>query len=235
MDELLNNSFKIPFDIKHIRLDIGLSHCAPNSAVWLSRNPNTFVIGIEANKYAVEHIKTYGIRSDLEGTAFETIPSNYMLLNIALDNVTKKTKKPFYHMSHDVGVSSLLKPTERLDDSIKELSDVDVYPLSDILDKIDWDRFEYIDMIKIDTQGKDLDIIKSAGKHLDKVVYLNCEINTFGCYEDSPNPEEYDLYLFSKGFEKVSDNSLQGEIVVDRTYINKKFIHLKNEINNFVL
>lgn len=235
MMEFLNSNFQIPMDVKHIRLDIGLSHCAPNSAVWLSRNSNTFVIGIEANKYAVEHIKQYGIRSDLEGTIFETIPSNYILLNIALDNVTKKTTKPFYHMSHDVGVSSLLKPTHHLDDTIKELSNVDVYPLSDVLSKIDWNRFEYIDMIKIDTQGKDLDIIKSAGKYLDKVVYLNCEINTFDCYEGVPTPDEFDSYLFSKGFEIVFDNSLQGEIVVDRTYINKRFIHLKDEINNFVL
>ena len=138
-------------------------------------------------------------------------------------------------MNGDVGVSSLLKPTEALGDSIAELSDVDVVPLSYILEKIDWNRFEYIELVKIDTQGKDLDIIKSSGKYLDKIVYLNCEINTFNHYEDNPKPDDYNAYLFSNGFEAVLDNSFVNDEVVDRTYINKKFIDLKDKINYFVL
>ena len=147
----------------------------------------------------------------------------------------EKTTKPFYHMGGDVGVSSLLKPTDALGDSIAELSDVDVIPLSYILEKIDWNRFEYIELVKIDTQGKDLDIIKSSGKYLDKIVYLNCEINTFNHYENNIAPSEYHTYLESMGFEKVLDNSIVDGEVVDVTYINKKYIHLKDKINYFVL
>lgn len=230
-----NGKFVIPSHIKNIRLDIGLSYCAPNSTIWLNENPDTFVIGVEANKYAANRIISNGFRANQKNLSLPFPHPNFILLNIALDNVESKTTKPFYHMSGDVGVSSLLKPTEALGDSVAELSDVDVYPLSDILEKIDWDRFQYIELVKIDTQGKDLDIIKSAGSYLDKIVYLNCEINTFNHYENNPKPEEYDLYLTDNNFEFVLDNSIVDSEVVDRTYINKKYIDLKDEINYFVL
>lgn len=230
-----NGKFVIPSHIKNIRLDIGLSYCAPNSAIWLNENPDTFVIGVEANKYACNTIMTNGFKANQKKLAFLFPHQNFILLNFALDNVIEKTTKPFYHMSGDVGVSSLLKPTDALGDSIRELSDVGVIPLSYILEKIDWNRFEYIELVKIDTQGKDLDIIKSSGKYLDKIVYLNCEINTFNHYEDNPKPDEYNNYLFSNGFEAVLDNSFANNEVVDRTYINKKFIDLKDKINYFVL
>jgi hypothetical protein len=230
-----NGKFIIPSNIKNIRLDIGLSYCAPNSTIWLNENPNTFVIGVEANKYAANTIMTNGFIAHQMNLSLQYPHPNFILLNIALDDVDTKTTKPFYHMSGDVGVSSLLKPTNELGDSILELSDVDVYSLSYILEKIDWDRFEYIELVKVDTQGKDLDIIKSAGKYLDKIVYLNCEINTFNHYENNPKPNEYDTYLFDNEFESVLDNSFVNNEVVDRTYINKKYIHLKDKINYFVL
>ncbi len=230
-----NGKFVIPSHIKNIRLDIGLSYCAPNSAIWISQTNDTFIIGIEANKYAADRIITNGLIAHQNGVSYSYPNPNFILLNIALDNVESKTTKPFYHMRGDVGVSSLLKPTEALGDSVAELSDVDVYPLSDILEKIDWERFEYIELVKIDTQGKDLDIIKSAGSYLDKIVYLNCEINTFNHYENNPKPEEYDLYLTNNNFEFVLDNSIVDNEVVDKTYINKKYLHLKDKINYFVL
>jgi len=132
-------------------------------------------------------------------------------------------------------VSSLLKPTDSLGHTLQEISDVTVIPLSFILEKIDWDRFDYIELVKIDTQGKDLDIIKSAGKFLDKIVYLNCEINTFDHYENNNKPNEFNDFLINNGFNFVLDNSFVNGEVVDRTYINNKFLHLKDKINYFVL
>jgi hypothetical protein len=230
-----DGKFIIPSHIKNIRLDIGLSYCAPNSTIWLNDNPETFVIGIEANKYAVDKIMSGGFIAHQRNLRFDYPHPNFILLNIALDDVQSKTKKPFYHMNGDVGVSSLLKPTKLLENTIAELSDVDAYPLSYIMSKIDWNRFEHLELIKIDTQGKDLDIIKSAGSYLDKIVYLNCEINTFNYYENNPTPEECDTYLIENGFIAVLDGSLVDGEVVDRTYINKKHIELKHKINYFVL
>jgi hypothetical protein len=59
---------------------------------------------------------------------------------------------------------------------VQELSDIKVIPLSSVLESIDWDRFEYIDYIKIDAQGADFDIIQSAGNYLsERVVFITAE------------------------------------------------------------
>jgi hypothetical protein len=230
--------FEIPSHIKSVRFDIGLSWCAPNSGLWLKNDNSIFVIGVEANKYAAESIIQNGFIIQQENNLqipFNSQLKNYALLNVALDNVDDQTKKRFYHMKGDVGVSSLLKPTEALGYEVLELDYVDVLPLSMLMDKIDWNRFEYIELVKIDTQGKDLDIIKSAKNYLDKIVFLNCEINTFNHYENNVSPDEYHTYLESMGFEKVIDNSVVNGEVVDVTYINKKYLHLKDKINYSVL
>jgi hypothetical protein len=61
IEDILNKKkINIPNHIKKIRFDIGLSYCAPNSTIWLDNDNETFVIGIEANKYAVERIKKNG-------------------------------------------------------------------------------------------------------------------------------------------------------------------------------
>ncbi len=230
-----NNKFIIPDHIKKIRFDIGLSYCAPNSTVWLNNSKDTFVIGIEANKYACNKIISDGFIAHQKNLSFAYPHENFLLINVALDDVKEITTKPFYHMSSDVGVSSLLKPTESLGHTLQEISDVNVVPFSFILEKIDWSRFEYIELVKIDTQGKDLDIIKSSGKFLKKIVYLNCEINTFDHYENNTKPEEFDRFLNQNGFEFVLDNSFVNGEVVDKTYINTKFKNLKDSINYFVL
>ena len=230
-----NGKFIIPEHIKNIRFDIGLSYCAPNSTIWLNDSDDTFVIGIEANKYACDRIISGGFIAHQKHLSFPYPHKNFILINVALDDVKEITTKPFYHMSSDVGVSSLLKPTDSLGHTLQEISDVTVIPFSFILEKIDWDRFDYIELVKIDTQGKDLDIIKSAGKFLDKIVYLNCEINTFDHYENNNKPNEFNDFLINNGFNFVLDNSFVNGEVVDRTYINNKFLNLKDKINYFVL
>jgi len=245
----INGKFIIPEHIKNIRFDIGLSYCAPNSTIWLNESDDTFVIGIEANKYACDKIISGGFIAHQKHLSFPYPHKNFVLINVALDDVKEMTTKPFYHMSSDVGVSSLLKPTDSLGENIhvgidqtlfsrhtlQEVSDVTVIPFSFILEKIDWDRFKYVELVKIDTQGKDLDIIKSAGKFLDKIVYLNCEINTFDHYENNNKPNQFNDFLINNGFDFVLDNSFVNGEVVDRTYINNKFIDLKDKINYFVL
>lgn len=237
LNDYVNNSdkFNIPENIKSIRFDIGLSYCAPNSSYWLNTNKETFVIGVEANKYAVNSIIKNGLYTNQYELHTPYPNNNFLLLNLALDNVDEPTTKPFYHMLEDVGVSSLLKPTKALNYSIQELSDVNVYSFYDLLNKIDWNKFKYIELVKIDTQGKDLDIIKSAKSYLDKIVYLNCEVNTFNYYENNPKPYEFDEYMIANNFEKILNNSYVNGEVVDITYFNKNYEILRNKIDLHVL
>lgn len=223
---------EIPQTAKRIKIDVGLSYCAPNSSIWITDDSETFVIGIEPNKEAVERIKRDGIYSQQRVSNVPYNHSHFHLINGAVDNIDSVQNKIFYATKGDVGVSSLLKPTRFQLDAQYE---VECFPLSLILKNIDWERFNKIDLLKIDTQGKDLDVIKSCGEWLDKIVYLHCEITTHGEYENEPDTEEYNQYLISKGFKVVGDGSIVNGIVVDRLYLNSRWSNEAENINPFVL
>lgn len=230
-----SEKFNIPDKIKRIRFDIGLSYCAPNSAIWLTENKDDLlVLGVEPNKYCLSQILNIGIYCSQKNIS-PFMPENFWIADYALDNVDSPTKKTFYYTESDPGTSSLLKPTKFLGNNIKETGEVLCIPFYDLLSKIDYDRFDFIELVKIDTQGKDLDIIKSAKNLLEKIVFLNCEINTFNHYEDNTKPVEIEEYLNDNNFVKILDNSFVNGQVVDATFINKKFYHLKDKINYYVL
>jgi hypothetical protein len=225
----------VPKHIKKIRFDIGLSYCAPNSAVWLNDSDDVFVIGVEPNKFCVNSIKTNGLYCKQKGVKLSYPNDRFMLINCALDNVTDITEQMFYHMEGDPGTSSLLEPTDKLKYSVKEKSMVTTIPFSYLLSKIDFDRFEYIELVKTDTQGKDLDIIKSVGPFLEKIAYLNSEVNTFEFYHDNNKPNDFNEFILNNNFIKINDNSVVNGEVVDSTYFNEKYKDIKGEINYFVL
>ena len=88
--------------------------------------------------------------------------------------MSKKTKKNFYHTAKkNYGCSSLLKPiTQKLGirSDFKKL--VDIYPLNFFLKKI---NSKYIEMLKTDTQGNDLNVLKSAKIHIKKIAFIQSE------------------------------------------------------------
>ena len=235
MTKITTFDLDIPNYVKSIRFDIGLSYCAPNSAVWLSEDDNVFVFGVEPNRFCVETIKKEGVYCDRRGRRHLLPNERFRLIECALDNVSEPTEQVFYHMKGDPGTSSLLKPTRRLKYRVREKSAVWTMPFSSLLDNVPWDRFAYVELVKTDTQGKDLDILRSAGDYLHRIVYINAEVNTFGCYENSPSPVEFNEFITDMGFVKLFDNSIVRGKVVDSTYINTRFLYLKDSINCFVL
>ena len=46
----------IPAECTHVKIDVGLSHNAPNSHLWLYLEPTVFVIGFEPNSEAIARI-----------------------------------------------------------------------------------------------------------------------------------------------------------------------------------
>ncbi len=201
----------IPETKKRIKFDVGLSWCAPNSALWLTEEDDLFVIGIEPNRDALKSIKDKGAvwnpRQSVDMTE-----ENYMLLECAIDNVEELTSKKFYAMEGDPGTSSLLEPAKKLTDKqgIDNTDEVTVVPFKEILERLPWERFEYIDMVKTDCQGIDMEVIKSMGEYLDKVVYLNVELTTYGHYINETNTNAFLTMLREKGFQ-----SLGGELFVN--------------------
>ena len=227
--ELRGESLELNFgnykSFRSVRLDIGLSHNAPYSAAWSKDHPETFVIGIEPNRFNAYRVKTFGVWS--KGGRIrvrKSKPHNFHLIVCAIDNVGAPALGRFYMVSGDPGTSSLLEPTEKLLErfgyKIHEATFVIVLPLSLILEPL-LRHFRQIDVIKIDTQGKDLAVLQSAGPLLRHVKKLLVEVDTHGQYKNAPESGEIDKYLRSFGFSREDGQSMdQSE---DVAYVNLNF------------
>jgi len=66
-------------------------------------------------------------------------------------------------------------------------------------------KIEYIDFLKIDTQGSDLSVVMSLGECINKVNLIELEVQNIPLYEDSPSKEETIEYLKIKGFELIDE------------------------------
>lgn len=229
-----DGKLNIPSHIKKIKFDVGLSWCAPNSASWLQNDSNNelFVIGIEPNRFACKRIGNKVLNPHPPYEKYILNENNYMLLNCAIDNVSGLTMQDFYHVGGDPGTSSFLKPTSKLEKrhglKVKEVSKVVTIPLSFILEKIPWDRFDYIEQIKTDCQGKDLDVVLSCNDFLEKIVFFDCEVATGGLYENELDAKFVVNTIESKGFKLISYG-------VNSSFVNEKLEYLvnKDNLNNY--
>ncbi len=156
--------------------------------------------------------------------------SRFFLIPVALSNVETEQMMDFYVNSNDCGTSSLYKHDEKFLGPIKNVIKVPVVSLKMFFDTFLWERFEYIDHIKIDAQGSDLNILKGAGDYLkEKVVYVTAEPDGkyyFGARDC--NKTSISNYMISQNFLPVNHPNTN-----DPTFINKKFLHLKDKIYIF--
>jgi len=225
------DEINIPEKCTHIKIDIGLSYCAPIANKFLLKEPNVYVMGFEPNIECVTNI--------VNGTCAPSPFPDFILekrfvdsgrfqcFPYALSNVDKLELMDFYINRKDYGTSSLFKHNQTILGPIKNVTKVPVISLKMVLDKIPWDRFKYIDYIKIDAQGSDLNILKSAQHYLsEKVVYVTAEPD--GYYyigADNCNSTEMDKYMESINFIKIDHPN-----TADPTYLNSKFIDIRNKI-----
>jgi hypothetical protein len=243
IEELLNGGvYNIPDNIKHIKIDVGLAGEAPNSAIWLSETNDRYVFGMEPLQHHWSMLTNFD-----ESNTTRPYPDNFKILQLndktiklnrevicditnrftgircAIDNVNDITEMDFYEMDRHLGASgssSLLPPSNqhpwRLNDVIK----IKTFSLQMFLKNIPWERFEFIEHIKTDCEGKDFDVVKSIGKYLDKVVYITSEM-TDNCHHviGACNPNEFIFFMEQNNFSII--NRSGGNI----DFINNKFIN----------
>lgn len=216
LKDILNN-VTIPSHINKLKFDIGLSYNAPVSRKMLEQDANLFIYGVEPNIESINSVNEY---------VSEYLNSNRMcILPFALDNVEEPTEREFFNTSNDPGCSSLHKPVVN-NITVGSVNTVTTYPLFTLFENINWTRFNYIEWVKIDAQGSDLDILKSAKNYLhDRVVYVTAEPGGHQ-YENCENCTANNIneYMLSQNFLPVYDR------VSDPTFINKKFMHLRDQI-----
>lgn len=221
----------IPENIKRIKIDIGLSYNAPHSQRWLEHDSDLFVFGFEPNPECVEILQNGNIqkKDTCHGNPIEDkfLKNNFCLIPIALGNVDEPTTMDFYQMSKDCGTSSLYRPCDASLGSVRSITKVPVYSLKDFFDIFDWNRFPYIEYIKIDAQGSDYDILRGASDYLkERVIFITAEPECKQYVDVYHNTvENMQKYLESQGFINIKHPN-----TIDPTFINSKYVHLKDKI-----
>ena len=185
--ELINEKLKSGLTL---RFDVGLSFNMPNATKWLRDDPNVYVIGIEPHpnnfKSCCSHLETL----DAGDRCY--------LIEAAISNVGESREQDFYGLSGDPGTSSLCRPIGRFENLVDRIYSVETVSLASILDNLNYTN---IDVLKSDTQGNDLNVLKSAGDHLKKVDFIYAEYDESEDYENANTGEELDKFLEDSGFE----------------------------------
>ena len=229
------SNFNIPENCSHIKIDVGLSYGANQSSNWLDTENDVMVFGFEPNPEAYQSILNGNIQLRHPSHAVAGNPLNKQhidsgrihIFNIALSNVQNIESMDFYVNSKDCGTSSLYSHDQQYLGPIEKVIKVPVYSLKMFFDKFPWTRFSYIDYIKIDAQGSDLNILKGAETYLkERVVYVTAEPDGnqyFGA--NDCNTDNIIEYMTSLNFIKINHPN-----TIDPTFINNNFLHLANEI-----
>lgn len=113
------------------------------------------------------------------------------------------------------GATSTLEPNRELLkrfnlDNFSELQEivkripVPAISMADFMNKA---KIHHIDFIKLDTQGNELDILKSAGDAIESVSVIMTEVEFIPLYTDQALFQDVSAFLLSKGFELVDIQS----------------------------
>ena len=234
-----NNKIKLPENTKRLKIDRGLSFDAPHSQNWIDhdiQNGNdTVVFGFEPNPNWINWIL-----SPIKNTNFKDyhtytkqieychLNSKFFLAPVALGDVDRPTVMNLYIPTYSEGCCSLLKPNPNTTlGDVQSTVKVPVYSLSDFFDLIPFDTIEYIDYLKVDVQGYDINVLKSAGKYLsEKVVYVTAEPETVQYLDSQENSVPNMVnYMTSIGFIYIDHPNTE-----DPTFINSRFLDKKDDI-----
>ena len=217
------DKIKLPVGTKHVKLDVGLSYSAPFSQYWLSREDYLSVFSFEPNPEAVALIRSPLNKKKQEnhGDVLEQkfIDTRCHIIPVALGKESQE-KRDFYITTFDEGCSSFYKPSGELFHIEKKIH-VPVFTLYEFFLYFPWETIPYIEYLKIDAQGADLDILIGAGDFLSKVVFITTEATVGNLYLDVENNDvtKVDSYLGDKGFIRI-----QHPNTSDPTYLNTRFM-----------
>ena len=154
------------------------------------------------------------------------VKGKYVLIRGAVDNVKGEDKvvyQPFYSTPKDLGTSSLRR--DILEDwpekgAFHEI-EVPSFSLEAVVKYVDWDKYSFIECVKIDVECKELDVLKSCEKYLDKIIFFRVEAF-----------EQTDVESITYGDDKkvikfLEDNNFQllDKVPGDYRFVNKKYIN----------
>ena len=211
LSEYLNKDGKlnIPPTVERVLFDIGTSYNAPHSEVWTRGNDDVFVFAFEPNPTCINAVKS----GKWEGKSYapsdqpdyrldiNLLGKQVYLIETALSSCEPRYSD-FYCTTDDPGCSSLYKPSINSPIKVGEKIKVPTFSLKELFELFPWDRFPFIEHVKIDAQSADYDILLGMGEYIKKILYISVETNTAGHYNNpDENPYRLKEYIESNGFE----------------------------------
>lgn len=233
---IINGHISIPPYATQVRIDVGLSVNAPQSATWLEREDDLFVIGFEPIQSNIDFIHA-GNAPWPKNLNPALIGNRMCIVRTALSATDEPRTKNFYVTKPDPGCSSFLEPKNIEVDRIEVVHE---FNLDTILKFFPYHRIPYIEHLKIDAQGSDFDVIKGTKQNLSKILFITLEIDTQNYHGGLQSENEVSNFLRHQGFRKISDSIVSRGIrklkrhninleTDDPTYVNSSlYSNLRN-------
>jgi FkbM family methyltransferase len=197
----------IPDYAKSVKIDVGLSVNAPQSSIWLKRDGRLFVFGFEPLLDNINRIRM-GNSKWPENLDPVLIGQRIVIVPCALSSKVNLEGSDFFVTKNDPGCSSLLAP---LGMEVLKVESVPVITLDSFLDFFPFERFPFIEHVKLDCQGTDFEVIKGTERHLDKIMFVTLEIDTLHYIGSTQSKAQINKYFKDRGFVLIS-NSILGHI-----------------------
>ncbi len=123
----------------------------------------------------------------------------------------------FYVTHGNIGASSLLKPMNVPFASTQEFTKISV-PSVRLIEWLEENEVENVDIMWLDTQGVELDALKSMGDRIKQVKFIHCEAAEQAYYEGHLLKNDLVNFLEENGFELIFINEAyhpfnEGDII----------------------
>ena len=217
LSDYLNGDGKldIPSKAQRILFDIGASFCAPHSEVWTRGNDDVFVFAFEPNPICIESIKSGEWKQNPYGSSWrhqyqldtKMLGNQVYLIESALFSGQPKYSD-FYCTTDDPGTSSLYEPSLDSPINVDQKIEVPTFSLEELFKLFPWDRFPFIEHVKIDAQSADYDVLLGMGEYIKKILYITVEAHTIDSINKKPqynnpdeDPDRLKSYIERNGFE----------------------------------
>ena len=237
--EILEGRIVLPEYCRSVRLDVGLSVNAPQSAVWISRDATLHVFGFEPvseNRKVISQGDApwpVNLNPELIGKRINILPC-------ALMEKSTPEGLDIFVTKNDPGCSSLLKPKTI---EVAYIERIEVRTLNEFLEYFPFNVVPYISHLKIDVQGADIQVIEGGVNFLDRIMSITLEVDTIE-YEDTRNSTRALTKMLKPYGFILLKNSLLAKLILrlrgirisveadDPTFLNLRLFKIEKP-NNF--